>query len=57
MRAQRWVTDEDLEIMAATGTNICHNASSNLRLKSGIAPMGRILAAGIKVAIGSDEPV
>ena len=50
-----WITEEDLEIMAATGTNICHNASSNLRLKSGIAPMGRILAAGIKVAIGSDE--
>ena len=50
-----WTTEEDLEIMAATGTNICHNASSNLRLKSGIAPMGRILAAGIKVAIGSDE--
>ena len=50
-----WITDEDLEIMAATGTNICHNASSNLRLKSGIAPMGRILAAGVKVAIGSDE--
>ncbi len=50
-----WITDEDLEVMAATGTNICHNASSNLRLKSGIAPMGRILAAGVKVAIGSDE--
>ena len=50
-----WATEEDLSIMAATGTNICHNASSNLRLQSGIAPMGRILAAGIKVAIGSDE--
>ena len=50
-----WATDEDLRLMAATGTNICHNASSNLRLQSGIAPMGRILAAGIKVAIGSDE--
>ena len=50
-----WATEEDLQIMAATGTNICHNASSNLRLQSGIAPMGRILAAGIKVAIGSDE--
>ena len=50
-----WATEEDLNIMAATGTNICHNASSNLRLQSGIAPMGRILAAGIKVAIGSDE--
>ena len=50
-----WATEEDLNLMAATGTNICHNASSNLRLQSGIAPMGRILAAGIKVAIGSDE--
>ena len=50
-----WATEEDLRIMAATGTNICHNASSNLRLKSGIAPMREILAAGIKVAIGSDE--
>ena len=50
-----WTTEEDLRLMAATGTNICHNASSNLRLQSGIAPLGRILAAGIKVAIGSDE--
>ena len=50
-----WATEEDLRLMAATGTNICHNASSNLRLQSGIAPMGRIMAAGIKVAIGSDE--
>ena len=50
-----WATEEDLRLMAETGTNICHNASSNLRLQSGIAPMGRILAAGIKVAIGSDE--
>ena len=50
-----WATEEDLRLMADTGTNICHNASSNLRLQSGIAPMGRILAAGIKVAIGSDE--
>ena len=50
-----WATEEDLRLMAATGTNICHNASSNLRLQSGIAPMGQILAAGIRVAIGSDE--
>ena len=50
-----WATENDLRLMADTGTNICHNASSNLRLQSGIAPMGRILEAGIKVAIGSDE--
>ncbi|MCI0866062.1 MAG: amidohydrolase family protein, partial [Chloroflexi bacterium] len=50
-----WATEEDIELMAATGTNVCHNASSNLRLQSGIAPLGRLLEAGIKVAIGSDE--
>ncbi len=50
-----WVTDEDIELMAATGTNVCHNASSNLRLKSGIAPVGPLLKKGIRIAIGSDE--
>ena len=50
-----WTTDEDIELMAATQTNVCHNASSNLRLQSGIAPLGRLLASGIRVAIGSDE--
>ena len=41
--------------MAATQTNVCHNASSNLRLQSGIAPLGRLLASGVRVALGSDE--
>ncbi len=50
-----WVTDGDIEAMAATGTNVCHNASSNLRLQSGIAPLGRLLEPGIRVALGSDE--
>ena len=50
-----WVTEEDIAIMAATGVSVCHNASSNLRLQSGIAPLGRLLEAGIKVALGSDE--
>ena len=50
-----WTTEEDIEIMAATGTNVCHNASSNLRLQSGIAPLGRLMQAGIKIALGSDE--
>ncbi|MCE2405589.1 MAG: amidohydrolase family protein [Dehalococcoidia bacterium] len=50
-----WVTDEDIEVMAATGTNVCHNASSNLRISSGIAPIGKLLQKGIRVAIGSDE--
>jgi len=50
-----WATEQDIQLMAATGTNVCHNASSNLRLQSGIAPLGSLLQAGIKVALGSDE--
>ncbi len=50
-----WVTDSDIEVMAATGTNVCHLASSNLRLQSGIAPVNRFLRKGIRVAMGTDE--
>ena len=50
-----WATEEDIDILAATGTSVCHNPSSNLRLQSGIAPVGRLLEAGVKIALGSDE--
>jgi 5-methylthioadenosine/S-adenosylhomocysteine deaminase len=50
-----WVTDDDLEVIARTGTAICHNPSSNLRLKSGIAPVNALLQRGVRVAIGIDE--
>lgn len=50
-----WMTDSDIELCADTGTRICHNCSSNLRLKSGIAPLNRFRSHGIPVAIGIDE--
>ena len=50
-----WLTDGDIDILAETGTCICHNPSSNLRLKSGIAPLNRMLEKGVTVAIGIDE--
>ena len=50
-----WMTEADIELCAHSGTRICHNCSSNLRLKSGTAPVNRFLAAGIPVALGIDE--
>ena len=50
-----WLTEAELDLCAATGTAICHNASSNLRLQSGIAPLNRWLERGLRVAIGIDE--
>jgi 5-methylthioadenosine/S-adenosylhomocysteine deaminase len=50
-----WMTDADIDLCAETGTYICHNCSSNFRLKSGLAPVNRFLARNIPVAIGIDE--
>jgi cytosine/adenosine deaminase-related metal-dependent hydrolase len=50
-----WVTDEDIQIMGETGTNVCHLPSSNLRLQSGIAPVDHLAKSGIRIALGSDE--
>lgn len=50
-----WATEEDVERIAETGTMICHNASSNLRLRSGVAPLNYWTARGVRVALGLDE--
>jgi len=50
-----WMSEADIEHCAHSGTRICHNCSSNLRLKSGVAPVNRFLARGIPVALGIDE--
>ena len=50
-----WVTKDDLARVAESGTCLCHNASSNLRLYSGRAPCGEALANQIPVALGIDE--
>jgi cytosine/adenosine deaminase-related metal-dependent hydrolase len=50
-----WVTEDDIERIAAAGTMICHNASSNLRLRSGVAPLNHWTASGVRIALGLDE--
>jgi len=50
-----WLTEEDIELVAETNTMICHNASSNLRLQSGIAPLNHYANRGVTVGMGLDE--
>jgi 5-methylthioadenosine/S-adenosylhomocysteine deaminase len=50
-----WLNEADIGRVAATGTMICHNASSNLRLRSGVAPLNYWAAAGVRIAMGLDE--
>jgi 5-methylthioadenosine/S-adenosylhomocysteine deaminase len=44
-----------LDRIAATGTYICHDCSSNFRLRSGLAPLNAFEKRGINTAIGLDE--
>jgi cytosine/adenosine deaminase-related metal-dependent hydrolase len=50
-----WVDDEDIDLLAGRGTTVVHNASSNLRLGSGLAPVSRMLERGVNVALGLDS--
>lgn len=50
-----WLNEEDIELVAAHGVCICHNCSSNFRLRSGIAPLNVFAKKGIPVAVGLDE--
>ncbi len=45
---------DELEMIAEAGCTIVTNASSNLALRSGIAPLAEMLKRGCKVAMGID---
>ncbi len=49
-----FVSDSEIADMAAAGTGVAHCPTSNMRLASGIAPVGRYLEAGVPVGIGVD---
>lgn len=50
-----WLRPSDCEVMAAHGAAIIVNTSSNLRLRSGIAPVSDYLAAGMPFGLGVDS--
>ena len=48
------VTDDEIKLMAERGVKISHCSESNMKLASGIAPVEKMLDAGITVGIGTD---
>ena len=45
---------EEIALLGATASGVCHCPNSNMILASGIAPVPRLQAAGVRVGIGVD---
>jgi len=48
------LSDDEIETLRKTKTNVVHCPSSNLKLGSGIAPIARLLEKGVSLSLGSD---
>lgn len=46
--------EADRTLLAERGTNVAHCPSSNLKLSSGICPVGDYLSRGVRVTLGAD---
>lgn len=49
------MNDEEIGELARHGCSVAHCPTSNMKLASGISPLDRFLAAGIRVGLGTDS--
>lgn len=49
-----YVTDSDMDILIESGAFVSHNATSNLKLGSGVARLPKMLEKGVCVSLGTD---
>jgi len=50
------IDEGEMRTLLHAGAGVAHNPSSNLKLASGIAPVAKMLEAGLNVGIGTDGP-
>jgi 5-methylthioadenosine/S-adenosylhomocysteine deaminase len=51
-----WLNGTDMGILAKRKTGVAHCPSSNMKLASGIAPVMKLIDAGVPVGLGTDGP-
>ena len=48
------LTDDEIQLLAKSGSSIVHCPESNMKLASGVAPVEKLRNAGVNVAVGTD---
>jgi 5-methylthioadenosine/S-adenosylhomocysteine deaminase len=48
------VDESEIELLAERGSSVVHCPASNMKLASGMAPVARLSAAGVSLALGTD---
>ncbi|HEV8725088.1 MAG TPA: amidohydrolase [Candidatus Binatia bacterium] len=49
-----WLDEREMDLLASSGASVVHNPASNLKLGSGVAPVAKLKARGVNVALGTD---
>ena len=49
-----WLSDAEIELISKKNVRVAHNPGSNMKLASGIAPVTKLLAKNVVVALGTD---
>ncbi len=49
-----WPTQSEIPILVARKVGVIHNPTSNMKIASGISPVAEMLAAGVRVGLGTD---
>src|SRR5262245_34998180 len=51
-----WPEEDEIPLLVQRRVGVIHNPSANMKISSGISPVAKMLAAGVRMGLGTDGP-